>query len=416
MASATLQLAIPVLLPEVKDERDQCVERLQELMRNHKGIEQVHIERDNGDAVLCIHYDPNLTPLDKVRRLAMDAGAQVRGRYAHELLGITGMDCADCALSIEHILRRTPGVLAAAVSYPTGKLRVEYDLHSASHKQIVSRIRAMGYGVTKGGEAQCWFSRHRELLMAILSGVLLAVGYLIETFTPLPPGAAITLYALAYLSGGLNAARHGIEAALNLRFDVDFLMVVAAIGAAIQGEWAEGTLLLFLFSLGHALEHYAMDRARHAIEALGEMTPKTARVRREGQEINVPVEELTVGNVVIVRPGERIPVDGEIVEGRSSVDQAAVTGESIPVEMEPGDQVLAGTLNAEGGLVVQVRKLAADTTLARVIQLVEEAQTQQSPTQRFTDRFTSIFVPAVLVTVVLVIVVPPLLGWLPWPV
>jgi Cd2+/Zn2+-exporting ATPase len=157
-----------------------------------------------------------------------------------------------------------------------------------------------------------------------------------------------------------------------------------------------------------------MDRARRAVQALGELTPKTARVRRDGEEREMPVEELERGDIVIVRPGERIPVDGEVQDGDSAVDQSPVTGESVPVEKATGDDVFAGTVNGEGALEIEVTKLAKDTTLSRVIQMVKEAQTQKSPTQRFTERFERIFVPVVLAGVVLVMVLPPLVGWLSW--
>ena len=192
------------------------------------------------------------------------------------------------------------------------------------------------------------------------------------------------------------------------------LMLAAAAGAALLGEWAEGAFLLFLFSLGHAGEHYALDRARNAVNALGELMPKTARVRTGDEIIVRPVEEVAVGDVGVVRPGDRIPVDGEIVRGASAIDQSAITGESVPVDKGVGDDVFAGTINQENALDVEATKLAEDNTLSRVMQMVAEAQEQQSPTQQFTQRFTAWFVPAVLLFVVLVIIIPPLLGWADW--
>ena len=194
------------------------------------------------------------------------------------------------------------------------------------------------------------------------------------------------------------------------RFDIDTLMIVAAAGAAALGAWEEGALLLFLFSLGHALEHMAMDRARKAIEALAELAPKTAIVQRDGEEIEVRVEELQRGDRVIVKPGQRIPADGQIASGNSAVNQSPVTGESMPVDKQPGDKVFAATVNGEGALVVEVTRLARESILARMVEMVAEAQTQKSPTQRFTDRFERIFVPVVLVGAALLIVLPPLFG------
>jgi Cd2+/Zn2+-exporting ATPase len=201
-------------------------------------------------------------------------------------------------------------------------------------------------------------------------------------------------------------------------------MLVAAGGAVALGEWADAGLLLFLFSLGHALEGYAMGRARRAIEALGQLAPKTALVKRGGREVEVRVEHLAVGETVVVRPNSRVPADGLVVDGTSAVDQAPITGESVPVDKRPAPpgaadpagferapaehRVFAGTINGTGALEVVVMKPAADTTLSRVVKMVAEAQTQKSPTQRFTDRFERVFVPAVLGFVALLLAVPPL--------
>ena len=209
---------------------------------------------------------------------------------------------------------------------------------------------------------------------------------------------------------GLQSARklgltHGASA-------MALLLGVAAAGAAALGAWAEGALLLFLFSIGHALENYAMGRARRAIEALAELAPRTAHVRRDGQVVELPVEDLRVGDTVVVRPNERLPADGFIVEGTTSINQAPVTGESMPVDKQPvadaaaararpaqvgpASLVFAGTINGAGAIEIETTRKSSDTTLAKVVRMVSEAETQKSPTQRFTDRFERIFVPLVL--------------------
>ena len=209
------------------------------------------------------------------------------------------------------------------------------------------------------------------------------------------------------------------------RFEIDFLMIVAAAGAAALGEWFEAALLLALFSIGHGLEGVAMGRARRAIEALAELAPETATVRRDGTETEVPVGELRVGDTVVVKTNARLPADGFVARGSSAVNQAPVTGESVPVDKTPvadadaalaapervgaESRVFAGTLNGSGALDVVVTRLAADSTLARVATMVAEADTQTSPTQRFTDRFERVFVPAVLALVGLLLAGPPAL-------
>jgi len=225
---------------------------------------------------------------------------------------------------------------------------------------------------------------------------------------------ALVFYVLSYIAGGYDIATHAIPGLVKGKFDTDVLMLAAAGGAALLGEWSEGAFLLFLFSLGHAGEHYALDRARRAVNALGELMPRTAYVKHGDEIVEQPVEQLQVGDVVVVRPGDRIPVDGTIASGRSSIDQSAITGESVPVEKAEGDEVFAGTINQENALDVSVTKLARDNTLSRIMQMVAEAQEQQSPTQQMTQKFTAKFVPAILIVVLLVIIIPPLIGWMPF--
>jgi len=263
------------------------------------------------------------------------------------------------------------------------------------------------------------FGEKTGLIFALICGSLLLVGWMLSVLTSVTPWLPWTLYLAAYFFGGFFTLREAIENLRAGRFEIDFLMLVAAIGAASLGKWVEGALLLFLFSLGHALEHYAMGRARRAIESLAELAPDTAMVRRDGDVTELPVDQLRQGDVVIVKPNERIPADGFVIKGESSVNQAPITGESVPVDKQPvtdipqaaknpdgldaRHRVFAGTINESGALEVQVTKLSTDSTLARVVKMVNEAETRQSPTQRFTDRFERYFVPAVLGFVVLLL-------------
>ncbi len=248
------------------------------------------------------------------------------------------------------------------------------------------------------------------MTLSLIAGALLLAAWVGESFLGLVRPVALPLYVGAYLAGGFDVSRHALRALAKGRFDIDVLMVVAALGAAGLGEWAEGALLLFLFSFGHALQHMAMDRARNAIRALAGLVPKTARVRRDGAEVEVPLAEITIGDLVVVRAGERVPADGQVREGSSSVDQAPITGESIPVAKSAGSPVFAGTINGAGSLVVETTKRSEESVLARVIDAVQRAQKAKGATQRFTERFERVFVPTVLIGAVLVLLVPPLFG------
>ncbi len=249
-------------------------------------------------------------------------------------------------------------------------------------------------------------------LTVVLAGVALGVGFFGEMFFGLPGRVALGFYVLSYLAGGYDVTRAALPALFRGKLDIDLLMIAAAAGAALLGQWAEGAFLLFLFSLGHAGEHYAMDRARNAVGMLGKLMPRTAFTKRGGHLIEIPVEQLSIDEIVVVKPGERVPVDGVITAGESSIDQGAITGESVPVDRKTGDEVFAGTINQDNALDVRMTRLARDNTLARVMRLVAEAQEQKSPTQRFTETFARRFVPAVLIGTFLVIVILPLgFGW-----
>ncbi|EFL13488.1 heavy metal translocating P-type ATPase [Streptomyces sp. C] len=255
-----------------------------------------------------------------------------------------------------------------------------------------------------------------ELVSALLALTVYLTGLALQLTGNGGP-AARALFVAAYAVGGFFTLREAVATLRAGRFQVDFLMLVAAAGAAAIGRWEEGAVLLVLFSLGHALEEYAMGRARRSIEALGALAPRTALLRRAAaaEPVEVPVGELAVGDTVLVRPHARVPADGFVAAGSSSVDQSPITGESVPADKtpvadrtaaladpaatDPGSRVYAGTVNGSGSLDVVVTRLAADNTLARVVRMVQDAEERTSPTQRFTDRFQKVFVPGVLVLV-----------------
>lgn len=406
----TIELEIPILLPGVNSDQDECLSRLETNLKNHKGILRAHLEREKTPVDLCLHYDPNLLNLSEVKRMAEQAGTKIINQYHHDSIVIEGMDCSDCVVVLEHSVGRIDGILSVNVNYTTEKMWVEYDNHKVNRRAIENRIRSLGYKIPSS-EAQAKLQENREVIFSLLSGLFLLIGWLGGLLLKFPAFLSIGFYLAAYLFGGWDVAHHAWHALRERHFDTDLLMVVAAIGAAILGDFAEGALLLFLFSLGHSLEERTLERARAAVEALADLTPKTALVRREGTEVEIPVESLQLDELVIVRPSVRIPVDGIILKGSSGIDQSSVTGESMPVDKFPGDQVFAGTINGEGALEVKVKRLAKDSTLARIMRMVEEAQAQKSPTQQTVEKFERVFVPAVLIITILVIAIPPLFGF-----
>jgi Cd2+/Zn2+-exporting ATPase len=286
-----------------------------------------------------------------------------------------------------------------------------------THEEHAPNDSARGHAHDHGTDGA--LGGRAEIILSALCGALLLAGWLLERSIGDQARGPWLLYMAAYLAGGFYTVREAIENLRAKQLKIDSLMLVAAIGAAVLGEWAEGALLLFLFSLGHALENYAMGRARRAIEALAELRPETALVRRGTELVEVPADQLQIGDVVVVKPDERLAADGFIVLGESSIDQSAITGESVPVDKRPvpdpaaararpdavgaEHRAFAGTINKGRVLELEVTRTADQSTLSRVVELVRSAEAQKSPTQLFTDRFQRIFVPAVLGLVVLLL-------------
>ena len=430
------RLDIPLVLPGVDDEQDECVARLVSLLEGRIGIQRVHVTHRSEEsahdagkhpagepqtpAALCLHYDPERISLARINEIVTGAGAVIVERYAHETVPINAVGSEDEGARIESVLRGIPGVTAAAVNFPAQLVRIEYDRRQVDLAKILEVLADAGAKVVDAKPplipaSTTWYARNHELAWSLIAGVLTLAGWLVER-SAAPNWGAIALLAGAYVFGARDNFGHLVKDIRrgNLQFNIDLLMIVAALGAAILGQWVEGALLLFLFSLGHALEHYALGRARNAIKALSELAPQTALIRRDGKDRVIPIEQVRLGDLAIVKPGERIAVDGVVREGQSSVNQAPITGESVPVEKAPSEKVFAGSVNGDGVLVIEVSAAVGDRTLDRVIKLVAEAETQKAPTQQFTDRFERAFVPLVLAADVVLIIAPPLIGMLTW--
>ena len=259
------------------------------------------------------------------------------------------------------------------------------------------------------------FGKKTELYFAIIGGIFFFTGIFIEFATNLPEKWALYSYITTYLFGGYYTTLEAIGKIRKGEFEIDFLMIIAAAGAAYIGSWEEGALLLFLFSIGHALEKYAMNKAKKSIEALGELSPKTALIKKGDKIVEIPVEELQINNIIIVRPNTKISADGVIIKGSSSINQASITGESIPIDktaiedannlpefrkIDKINVVFTGTINGDNALEIKVLKLSEDSTIARLVKMVSEVETKKSPTQLATKKFEKWFVPAVIILVV----------------
>lgn len=311
------------------------------------------------------------------------------------------------------------GVRDVQVDVVGGRVRIAHADGQVSRGDFSGAIERVGYrvesiaGQRRDAAADSFWRRRGRIVVACASGTALGLALLLTSLAA--PGAIVLgLLALSTVAGGWFVVPRGLRAAKARALDMNFLMSVAAAGAWIIGEPTEAAATLFLFAIAELLEAYSMDRARNAITALMDLSPAGATVVRDGQERRVLATDVEVGEIVVVRPGEKIPVDGEVTGGRSSVNQAPITGESMPVDKDPGAAVFAGSLNGHGALRVRSTRTANDTTLARIIHAVEEAQASRAPSQTFVERFARVYTPAVVGIAILVAILPPLLGAGDW--
>lgn len=340
---------------------------------------------------------------------------------------VEGMDCGACALKIENGLKRLPGVSDINVNYGLETLSLALDEDRTSDKAIEDRIRSLGYtahpilgkagATTEGSRARqetpgrAWW-RKRKGHLVLGTGALLVLAFIVATIAP---DVAEWAYMAAAFVGIVPIARRAFAGARHgTPFSIETLMSIAAIGALAIGEGAEAAVVVFLFGVGELLENVAAGRARAGIEALMNLVPRLARIERGDAVEEISVEQLAIDDIVVVRPGDRVPSDGEVIEGVSELDEAQITGESASVVKEPGSAVYAGSINSNGVLRVRITRTAADNTVARIIHLVEEAQGSKAPTARFIDRFSFYYTPAAMAVAGLIMVVPPLLLGAEW--
>lgn len=330
-------------------------------------------------------------------------------------LRITGMDCADEVEALEQVLRPLKGVREVRVNLVGGKVTLLHD-ESVTEAQLISAIAPTGMKAASDGDepADLEGAKRMRQISVVLSGLFMGLGMLVEWMKLAPATVADVAYGLAIIAGGWFTVPKAWRALGRFALDMNVLMTVAVLGALLIHQWSEGAAVTFLFALSELLEAFSLARARKAVQSLMQLTPETAQLKEGDNFREVPVAEVAVGSTIAVKSGSRIPLDGEVVSGNSAVNQAPITGESMPVEKKPGDGVFAGTINGSGSLEVRTTKASTDSTIAKIIHLVEEAQSQKAPSQRFVDVFARYYTPAVMVAAVLVMLIPPLLFHTPW--
>lgn len=414
------RLSIPLLLPN-SGECENCAERLKHALLQTPGVSAAEIDLDQ--ALLTLSYDPDLLSLEILEEKARRAGLTVGRQYRHETLRLVELDCPDCARTIEKGLTRQPGIIWASASVPAQRLLVEYDSKLIIPRQIAEAVAALGFPVSGGKEpAEADFRQklrqRRRLLLTASCGLLIAAAGLGHYIG----GAPFDFWKrlLFLLAAALGLLPILINATKSLRarsLDMNVLMTVAVLGAVFIRHESEAAAVVFLFTLGNALESYTLGKTRRALETLAKMTPERACVRRGEEEIILPTEAVAVGEIIIIRPGERIPLDGIIASGASFLDESAITGESRPVPKKEGEAVWAGSINQYGALEIQITRPASDSTLTRILALVETAEAKKTPSQRVIDRFAVYYTPAVILIALGLATLPSLLfgkPFAPW--
>ncbi|WP_067726680.1 heavy metal translocating P-type ATPase [Oceanobacillus damuensis] len=336
---------------------------------------------------------------------------------------VQGFSCANCAGKFEKNVKQIPGVQDAKVNFGASKISVYgatsiEDLEKAGAfenlKVEPEKKQKSNTDSEKIKSKESFIKKHGNILYSVL---LINIGYLSMLANGEGNIITISLFAAAIVIGGYSLFKVGLQNLIRLDFDMKTLMTVAVIGAALIGEWAEGAIVVILFAISEALERFSMDRARQSIRSLMDIAPHEAIVRRNGQETKIHVDDILIGDIMIIKPGQKIAMDGIVVNGYSAVNQATITGESVPVGKAIDDEVFAGTLNEEGLLEVSVTKLAEDTTLSKIIHLVEEAQAERAPSQAFIDKFAKYYTPLIMIIAALVAIIPPLVfaaSWETW--
>lgn len=389
-----------------------CAVTIEKAVKNEPGISSVQINYSSGKMRVVASETSALDRIpDKVKKLGYTI-EKIEQQGKARTYNIEGMDCSSCALTIEKHLKDQEAVRSVSVNFSTGRMTIEHD---NSVDDIIKEVSKAGYkaSLTTTRRSVETKTDRSGMNALILSGVLLLSGF-IGSYTATSPVLITFLYAMAIVISGHKPAKSAFFAVKNRSLDMNVLMTVAVLGAAAIGEWFEGATVVWLFTLGNVLQTRSIEKTRNSIRSLIDLAPPEAWVKIGKELIRKPVEEVSVGDVIVVKPGDKIPLDGQVISGESSVNQAPITGESIPVDKQEGDGVYAGTINEHGSLEIKVNKLVQDTTISRVIHLVEEAQEQKAPTEAFVDKFARIYTPIVFMLALVVMFIPPIVGFGTW--
>ena len=414
-----------------------CARSIEQSLKQMPGVQSAGVNFATSTA--DVQYDPGKTSREQMVKRIGDMGYYAEPASKTPAADgsalqfqIEGMDCADCALTVEKAVAGLPGVESASINFGTARLAIkqaEGARHVGMAQLVEKAVSQAGYRATPVGTAaparEVPFWRRERRVVTTAAGALLALLAFGLSLVGVPAPVINGLFAVALVVSGYSFARAGLLAVRAGRADMNLLMTVAAVGAAFLGDWAEAVTVVLLFAFGGTLQAYTLEKTRGAIRLLMDLTPSTALVRRADRagglpvmrEMRLPVEEVQPGETVLVGPGERLPLDGIVLTGTSHVDQSPITGESAPVEVAADSEVYAGTVNGQGALSVRVSHAAADTTLAGIVRMVEEAQGRRAPSQLFADRFSAVYTPVVIVGALLVAIVPPLLFgqlWAEW--
>ncbi|RCW74857.1 heavy metal translocating P-type ATPase [Saliterribacillus persicus] len=321
---------------------------------------------------------------------------------------LQGLSCTNCAAKFEKNIQQIDGVTAVDLNFGASKVTVHGEATIEELEKAGAFDKIKVYPERESSpKTHLPFWKNKQYITMTISLLFIISGYILEWNTSEGNLLALASFVLAIIIGGYALFIEGLKNLARLNFDMKTLMTIAIIGAALIGEWEEAAIVVLLFAISELLESYSMDKARQSLSSLLELAPKRAVLQRDNELIEVDVEDIQVSDTIVVKPGEKIAMDGEISEGESSVNQAPITGESIPVYKTRGDQVFAGSINEQGALKVKVTKRVEDTTIAKIIHLVEEAQAEKAPAQKFIDQFAKYYTPAILLLAALVILIPP---------